>query len=502
MVEHISYTPPSTLKQFIKWCPSAQLFYAWCVGPYGSGKTTAMFFKLVHMAKMQAPSNDGVRRTRAVVVRNTRPQLKDTTLVSWNYWFKDGQAGAWRASDYNFILRFDDVECEVMFRALDTPDDIARVLSLEVTFALIDEFTQIPKEIIDALSARLGRFPAAKDGGATNWGMWGVSNPSVEDNWWYDFLHNEDLVDSFTKDGMIGDPDARAMRRRMLGLSETNVHYYHQPSGRSSDAENWENLPGGREYYANQAKGKSEAWVKQYIDAEWGFSVAGKPVLATFKPDLHIAKSRLKYNPSLPLVIGLDPGLKGSAMIFGQEDSWGRLLVLGELCQSGYGAQRLIDERLRPYLRRRFPDAKIIIAPDPASLNRAQTDEKSVVDVFRRYYVVKAESNNRLALRIGALEHYTTILTEAGPAMLIDPFECPILIRAFKGGWRYAMDQKRGGIKGDEPEDNPYTHPADGGGYLARYFFRSVERSEKYRDTPGAKKFVVPKSFGPGYHFS
>jgi hypothetical protein len=261
-------------------------------------------------------------------------------------------------------------------------------------------------------------------------------------------------------------------------------------------------LPGKKDYYVNQAKGKSEAWIKQYIDAEWGFSVAGKPVLATFKPDMHIAKSRLQYNPQLPLVIGLDPGLKGSAMIFGQEDMWGRLLILGELCQSGYGAMRLIEERLRPYLRRRFQDAKIIIAPDPAAANRAQTDEKSVVDVFRRFYVVKVESNNRLALRVGALEHYTTKLTEVGPALLIDPMECPILVRALKGGWRYAMDQKRGGIKGDEPEDNPYTHPADGAGYLARYFYRSIERDEKQRAVPGAKKFVIPTKFGSPYNFT
>ena len=503
MVETISYTPPPTLREFIKWAPQAQLFYAWCVGPYGSGKTTAMFFKLCYMAKLQQPGKDGIRRTRAVIIRNTRPQLKDTTLVSWNYWFKDGQAGEWRASDYNFLLRFDDIECEVMFRPLDTPDDIARVLSLEVTFALIDEFVQLPKEIIDALSARLGRYPSKKDGGATNWGMWGVSNPSTEDNWWFDYLHNEELVERYNQHGALGDADARVMRRRMLGLPETtNVRYYLQPPGRGPEAENLENLPGNAEYYTNQAKGKSEAWIKQFIDAEWGFSIAGKPVLATFRADLHVSKTRLQYNPNLPLVIGLDPGLRGSALIFGQEDMWGRLLILGELCQSGYGAQRLIDERMRPYLRRRFPEAKIIVAPDPAAANRAQTDEKSVVDVFRRYYTVRVETNNRLPLRIGSLEYYTTKLTETGPALLIDPFECPLLIRALKGGWRYAMDVKRGGIKGDEPEDNPYTHPADAAGYLARYFYRSVERNEKARALPGARKLVIPTKFGSPYNFT
>jgi hypothetical protein len=115
------------------------------VGPVGSGKTTGIFMKLIQMASLQEPGPDGIRRTRAVIVRNTLPQLRDTTLSSWNYWFKDGQAGKWSQTDWKFVLRFGDVECEVLFRPLDRPEDISRVLSLEVTFAIIDEFVEIPR---------------------------------------------------------------------------------------------------------------------------------------------------------------------------------------------------------------------------------------------------------------------------------------------------------------------------------------------------------------------
>ncbi len=82
--------------------------------------------------------------------------------MSWGYWFKDGQAGQWKATDKNFILRFDDVECEVMFRPLDTPDDIARVLSLEITFAILDEFVQIPREVIEGPERPLWAMEAAE----------------------------------------------------------------------------------------------------------------------------------------------------------------------------------------------------------------------------------------------------------------------------------------------------------------------------------------------------
>ena len=286
----IDYKPPPTVKEFIRDFKPGQLFYDWIVGPVGSGKTTGIFMKLARMAQLQAPSQDGVRRTRAVIVRNTFPQLRDTTLASWNIWFQDGVAGEWIASQSKFILRFGDVECEVLFRALDTQADIARVLSLEVTFAIIDEFVQIPREIIDALSARCGRYPSAKDGGATNWGMWGSSNPDTEDNWWFDYLHNNPSIAKFGK--TLDDEDAEEMRRRFIKAgfgdeegtgepSEPIGTYFVQPSGFAPDAENIDNLPGKAGYYRNQAKGKTPQWIKQFIDAEWGYSAAGTPVISS-----------------------------------------------------------------------------------------------------------------------------------------------------------------------------------------------------------------------------
>lgn len=507
MTHVINYQPAKTIREFILDHKEAELFYNWIIGPVGSGKTTGNFFKLVYMAGLQAPQHDGIRRTKAVIVRNTMPQLKDTTLASWSFWFKDGQAGTWMETSKNFTLRFGDVECEVLFRPLDTPDDIARVLSLEVTFAIIDEFVQIPKQIVDALSARLGRYPAAVDGGATNWGMWGSSNPDNEDNWWFDYLNNN--ASEIERVVLGEDENSRKAKQALLGYTG-NVKYFIQPSGFSPDAENVTDhltgrdiLPGGKDYYTNQAKGKSDAWIKQFIEAEWGFSVAGKPVISSFRPQLHLSKSFIRFNPLLPLVVGFDPGLSGSALIFGQQDFHGRLLVLGELVQSNFGAQRLIRERLKPYIVRRFPGAKLIIAPDPAAASRSQRDEVPVVAEFKKHYEVKIETNNRLPLRLDAIDHFTTTLTEAGPALAIDEAQCPQLVRALKGGWRWEMDTKKDRMKGAEPEKNVYSHAGDGFGYLARYFHKLTEREQRYGvSVNGAKKpFVLPRTFGSGYHY-
>ena len=507
-VSIVNYTPPPTVRSFIKDHRVGDLFYSWIVGPVGSGKTTGLFFKLILMASLQAPSPDGIKRTRAVIVRNTMPQLKDTTLVSWGYWFKDGSAGHWNATDKIFTLRFGDIECIVMFRALDTPEDISRVLSLEINFAILDEFVEMPRAIVDALSARLGRYKQPDGTPVTIWGMWGSSNPSTEDNWWFDYLHNSrdyTVRKGFADRVLQLEYDAEVTAREG---QLPNAAYFHQPSGTSDEAENLENLPGGsatnplggRRYYVSAAKGKSEAWVRQFVDAEWGFSIAGKAVVSGFRADAHVAKRPLTHNPFLPLVVGLDPGITGSAMLLGQLDFDGRLKIFAELCQQGMGAARMIKERLVPMLRIRFPEIQeVVIAPDPAAANRTQTDERTVVDEFKKHFRVVIETNNRLPLRLDAIDFYASGYTDGFPNLQIDP-SCVDLIRALKGGWRYAVDTKKDTLKGAEPEKNQYSHVGDGFGYLCRYFHRGMQKEERYGRRRQQRSFGQQITAASSYH--
>jgi hypothetical protein len=442
----IEYTPAPTVANFIQEYLPGELFYNFIVGPVGSAKTTGSLFKIPYMASLQAPDKrDGIRRSKCVVVRNTQAQLRDTTLSSFFYWFKDGEAGKWHATKSTFVLKFGDVECEILFRALDTAQDVSRVLSLEVTFAILDEFVQIPKEIVEALSGRCGRYPPKMTGGATNWGMWGSSNPGEEGTYWYDFLVEE---------------------------KPTNVSYFHQPSGTSPEAENIENLPAG--YYTNIAKGKSHSWVKQFVEGEWGYSVAGRPVIQTFNKGLHVTPCKVSINMNIPVVIGYDPGMN-TALIFGQLDIYGRLSVIDEMCLQGYGTRRMLEERLIPHIKLNYAGSPIIIAPDPAGNQRSQSEETSVVDVlkdpkYRHLWDVVLDSDNirnLLGPRIEAVDHFATRLVQGGPALRVDP-KCRTLIRALVSGWRY--EQTKNGVEKVSPEKNEFSHPGDGLTYLCRYF--------------------------------
>ena len=53
------------------------------MGPFGSGKSTACVQELLQIALRQKPGEDGVRRTRFAVVRNSYPQLRDSTIRTW-----------------------------------------------------------------------------------------------------------------------------------------------------------------------------------------------------------------------------------------------------------------------------------------------------------------------------------------------------------------------------------------------------------------------------------
>jgi hypothetical protein len=102
-------------------------------------------------------------------------------------------------------------------------------------------------------------------------------------------------------------------------------------------------------------------------------------------------------------VAGYDPGMR-SALIFGQQDLFGRLNVLAELMLEGYGAKRMADEQALPMCARKFPGADFIIAPDPAANSRTPTNESTVVQVlremkYRKHWTVDVDDTNNCSRR-------------------------------------------------------------------------------------------------------
>lgn len=411
MALDISYTPTATVAKMMNSDKKMRVI----MGPVGSGKSVACCFEIIRRASQQKPNAEGIRKSRCAVVRETVRQLSDTTIKTFLDWFPPGVCGNFMRTTKTYFFKVGDVECEIMFRALDDADDVANLNSLELTFAWFNECRDIVPDIVDAMSKRIGRFPSAKDGGATWYGMWADTNPPTVDTWWYHQMEKIDPADG-------------------VSPKENGWDVFKQPSGRSPYAENIENLPEG--YYDTQ--GRSDEYIRVFIDGEYGLSLAGTPVFKYFRPDYHMAKATLRpiNNGTRPVIVGMDLGLTPAAVI-GQQDPRGRALIMAEAISFDMGVQRFVRTVLKPLLYARFPGAPVIIVVDPAGVQRAQTDERSAVDIIKAegFRVMPARTNS-ITARIAAVDDYLMRQVDGDPGLLIDP-SCGRLKAAMMGGYRF-----------------------------------------------------------------
>lgn len=416
---------------------------------HNSTKTTAGIYKIAYEAAKVAKSTDGLRRSRYAWIRNTRQQLFDTSIPDFLKAFPDGMAGTFYKSDMKFVLEFDDIYCEVLFRGLDDANDVRRLLSLQLTGAIIEEFRECNPEIFETLQGRVGRYPD---------GMLVPHRPE----WGEDFKGNpiQGCVDDFGAPVdkiwlMSNPPDADTYWEEHISNPTDNMHVTIQPSGLSEEADWIHLLKSG--YYENLAIGKTEDWIDVYIHAKFGKSLSGKPVFRCFNRDTHVAKEPINHYTNAPLIIGVDAGLNPSAVIC-QSTYDGRLLVLDSVTGSdgGMGALRFIREILKPLLTNKYPGMQAGVIIDPAAFQRAQTDERCVADMFKQEgFLVKPAITNAITARLGAVENYLTRMVEGKPAMLVDP-EAGLIIQALAGKYRYKVNTK--GVTDDKPEkSHPYS---------------------------------------------
>jgi hypothetical protein len=250
----VRYVAAATLSRFL----DSNARIRTVVGPFGSGKSSACIMELLARSAGQEKLKDGKRRTRWAVIRNTYRELEDTTRKTFEKWMQPPDApnalGRWRESDFAFDLRFGDVEAEILFRALDRPEHIKKLLSLDLTGAYVNEAREIPKHIFDALDGRIGRYPAMDEGGPSWNGIWQDSNPWHVGHWIDEFYQSVDGL-------------PRSLLEK-LGYSHPREYaqIFRQPGGREPNAENTAFLPPG--YYDRLCIGKDQEWIDVYVDGK------------------------------------------------------------------------------------------------------------------------------------------------------------------------------------------------------------------------------------------
>ncbi|MDP2621718.1 MAG: hypothetical protein Q8P46_16350 [Hyphomicrobiales bacterium] len=406
------------------------------VGPFGSGKTVANCVETIWRAAEQEPGRDGKRRTRAAIIRNTYPALKTTSIKTFKEW--TGGAGTFNLQPpVTYTLKSGAVDLEVLFLALDSDTDVAKLLSLELSFAFVNELREIPLSIFQALTGRVGRYPPMFQGvGPSYSGIIADSNPWDDSHWAHKLF--------------VTDPPSE-------------YELFHQPSGLGPDAENLANLPGGQNYYTRLAQGKDEDFIAIYCHGKFGTITEGRAVYSNYREAVHVAPEPLQAVPGLPLLIGCDFGLQPSAVI-GQVLPDGRRAVLSEAVSENMGIVRFANI-LTEHLREHYPRHEVdTLFGDPAGNQRVQTDERTVLEVLREAtgFRCRPAPTNDFAMRREAVLNGFGKLVDGKPALIISP-TCTTLRQACAGKYcfRELSSAASGATHADRPDKGPWSHVAE-----------------------------------------
>ena len=457
----IHYKPAPTIRRFFE---DRQSLVKGVMGPFGSGKSAGCAITLMDMSMSQPPDKDGWRRTRNVIVRNTYRELLDTTMQDVflpTGWFPKDEptVGAfWHASDLIWEIKdpVNKFQTEWLFRALDRPDHIRKLLSLSLTHAWVNEAREVGKPIIDGILGRLGRYPRMQDYGWTTdpeqvaelvqsgripqvgedipywYGLIMDTNPPDEDHWWYTYFEET----------------------RPKGWK-----LYRQAGARSLGAENLENLH--PLYYHHLAQGKSPDWIKVYIDAEYGFVQDGKPVYPEFQDNVHTMQNVIEPFEGLPVKIGADTsGLTPAAVYLQQyEDTW---VALDETVATRLGPGNFAKEVKRKCATvfRKCPIEQGW--GDPAGKQgEGETDSyfEALHDANLPFDPVA--TNDEVRRRESVASCLTSISRYGRPRLKISP-RCRYLRKGLAGAFKY----RRLAVTGEERyhdkrDKNMYSHPCE-----------------------------------------
>lgn len=467
MIE-FSYRPDGEqLRRFMR----SNAFFRGIRGPVGSGKSVGCAVEVFRRALQQDKGPDGIRRSRWGVVRNSYPELRTTTLNTWKDWFPEDVWGSvtMHPPPYRHLLKKGDVECEVLFLALDRPEDVKKLLSFEFTGIWINEARELGKTIVDACTMRVGRYPSFKDGGPSWYGIIADTNSPDDDHWWPIMA------------GEAPPPEWMSAEEAKRLVRPNDWEFFSQPGamleikGKEGETTGWKLNPKREnqknmvpDYYPRIIEGKGNDWIKVYVGNQLGSIADGKPVYANFNRLAHVARGPLEPVPGHKIVVGIDFGLTPAA-IFGQPFR-SRWSVLRELVAQDMGASEFSREILR-FIASEFPglhpDKDFVWFGDPAGDFRAQTDKTTPFQVMRAAGIpVRAAPSNDVALRIEAVNGPLTRMVEGQPAFQIDE-RCVNLIRGFESGYHYRRLQVSGGMRYEnEPSKNKFSHPHDAQQYM------------------------------------
>lgn len=425
------------------------------MGPYGSGKSTWAATEIVKRACEVPIWHANRRRSRWAIVRNTSGELSSTTLATWLSWFEDlGDIRKRQKPIMTYEHVFNDgkgiVELELLFIALDRPEDVRKIKSLELTGCYINELSEVPKAALAHMKGRVNRYPSKAFCHEPYWsGIIADTNPPPTTHWLYeDFELNQS-------------PGHVLIKQPPALLKNDDDEWIRNP-----EADNANHLP--HDYYTKLAHGQTQEFIKVYCLGEWGTVSYGKLVYPEFNSDIHTANT-IEAIQGEPIHLGWDGGLTPACVVV-QMSERGQLRVLKEYIGEDIGIRSFAESVVLPGIKRDFPYNNIGSSVfDPAGNARDSIlEEMSCISELNSLGIkTHAASTNKIDSRLASVRFFLNKMADGKPSFALSKKGCPKLFEAFAREYIY----KKLLVTGEErykpePEKNSASHISDALQYI------------------------------------
>lgn len=418
-------------------------FISLIIGPVGSGKTVGSIAKLDRLMYEQKESPDGIRYSRWAVVRNTYRELQDTTIKSFESFF--GDLLKINRADFTGIYEHDGIKAEFLFRSLDKPQDMSKLLSLDLTGAYLNELRELASDVLTHISLRVGRYPSKINGGATNSMVIADTNAFPDDHWIYNLFLTDKRPENHK---LFLQPPAI--------LDDNSVNPI---------AENLTNLP--FEYYRGQIKGKPEDFIDVMIKVKFIPMKTGKPVYPEYSQKIHYIDHAELSPPSrsIPLICSGDNG-RWSGYLVAQKDTLGRIVIYDELLSDDVNLTDF-SQIIKDHLLQNYPGHEIETWIDPFAANqRGQVSDMTMFKVYNNAGLNPRVSQTRsVDTMVEAVKKKLGLIIVGQPAILISS-KCVNLIRGLNGGYQYERVNISGERYKDKPDKGKFSHICNALEYL------------------------------------
>lgn len=443
------------------------------MGPYGSAKTTTCFQAILNSALWQQPNpRDGIRRVRWCVIRDTYDQLETNVMNDWFAWFPKTKAN-YNGETHTHRLRIDlpnfgTIEIEMLFRGLGDRKAEQVFKGMQLTGLWLNEADTLSMQVLKFGIARVGRYPAAKDGGCIWSGVIADFNAPDVDNWTYDLLVNEEI-----------DIPEDALAKLMEKYGGKLIRFHRQPGGRDPNAENLTNLPDG--YYERLMASFNENEVRRFVDNEFGAVGNGQPVYPRYRDASHCANDKLAPIAGLPIDVGVDSGSTPAAVFVQQDPNTKQIRVLAELVIFALDDKSEVKllanlgptafgRECKTFADALFPRHRVgRVWGDPAGFDGGSEEDLAWMDTFGKAFGVKPKpapvAGNRITPRLEAVRNLLADPKDGTPkqGLLIAGERCKHLRRGFNNGYvieRIKYSDGSGRTK-DTPKKNDWSHVHD-----------------------------------------